>query len=136
MSDTKNIKEDFTAGGTAIYTQASSVHSLHSSTTIHDHQATTTGVNVNYIGHDHEKVQLDHDQHHHDPSHEALGHGESAIPADKKEEEIENLQDDWEDDPINARNWPSSKKWTSVAIVSPMTSPSYPITVSLMGPFL
>ncbi|KAF8830696.1 hypothetical protein HHX47_DHR2001051 [Lentinula edodes] len=117
MSDTKNMKEDSTTGATAIYTQTSSVHSLHSSTTIHDHQATTTDVNVNYISHDHEKVKLDHDQHHHDPSHEALGHGESAIPTDKKEEEIENLQDDWEDDPINARNWLSSKKWTSVAIV-------------------
>ncbi|KAJ3862106.1 multidrug resistance protein 4 [Lentinula novae-zelandiae] len=128
MSDTKNIKEDSTAGGTAIYTQASSVHSLHSSTTIHDHQATTTGVNVNYIGHDHEK-------HHHDPSHEALGHGESAIPADKKEEEIENLQDDWEDDPINARNWPSSKKWTSVAIVSLYTFVS-PLSSSMLAPGL
>ncbi|GAW09498.1 mfs multidrug [Lentinula edodes] len=135
MSDTKNMKEDSTTGATAIYTQASSVHSLHSSTTIHDHQATITDVNVNYISHDHEKVKLDHDQHHHDPSHEALGHGESAIPTDKKEEEIENLQDDWEDDPINARNWPSSKKWTSVAIVSLYTFVS-PLSSSMLAPGL
>lgn len=46
------------------------------------------------------------------------GHGESAIPADKEEEEMENIVDDWEDDPDNARNWPGSKKWIMVGIVS------------------
>ena len=46
------------------------------------------------------------------------GHGESAIPADKKEEEVENIQDDWEDDPANARNWSPGKKCVTVAIVS------------------
>lgn len=45
------------------------------------------------------------------------GHGESALPEDKSEEEFENLEDDWENDPANARNWPSSKKWRAVCIV-------------------
>jgi hypothetical protein len=44
------------------------------------------------------------------------GHGESAVLEDKIEEE-EILEDDWENDPENARNWPSRKKWTAVCIV-------------------
>lgn len=52
------------------------------------------------------------------PHRPAPGHGESAIPADPKEEQEENVLDDWEDDPDNARNWPASKKWTSIAVVS------------------
>lgn len=46
------------------------------------------------------------------------GHGESAIPEDKKEEALENLEDDWQDDPANARNWPSRRKWIAVFVVS------------------
>lgn len=46
------------------------------------------------------------------------GHGESALPEDKREEAFENLEDDWENDPENARNWTSRRKWTAVAIVS------------------
>jgi hypothetical protein len=45
------------------------------------------------------------------------GHGESALPEDKSEEELENLEDDWENDPDNPRNWPSGKKWRAVCIV-------------------
>ena len=48
---------------------------------------------------------------------QANGHGESALPEDKVEEALENLEDDWEDDPDNARNWSSKKKWTAVGIV-------------------
>lgn len=46
------------------------------------------------------------------------GEGESAIPDDKIEDKIEDKEDDWEHDPINPRNWSSSKKWTATALVS------------------
>ena len=45
------------------------------------------------------------------------GEGESAIPEDKKEEAYENLEDDWQHDPHNPRNWSSGKKWLCVGIV-------------------
>jgi len=45
------------------------------------------------------------------------GHGESALPENKVEEEFENLESDWENDPENARNWSTKKKWTTVCIV-------------------
>jgi len=41
-------------------------------------------------------------------------HGESEALKDKFEE---SLEDDWENDPENARNWSSRKKWTAVCIV-------------------
>ncbi|KAF9073047.1 multidrug resistance protein 4 [Rhodocollybia butyracea] len=63
------------------------------------------------------------------------GHGESAIPDDKKEEAIENVQDDWEDDEINPRNWSTTKKWTSIGIVSLYTFVS-PLSSSMMAPGL
>ncbi|KAG5219728.1 multidrug resistance protein [Salix suchowensis] len=51
------------------------------------------------------------------PSHaEHPGHGESALPEDKKEEALENLEEDWEDDPLSPRNWSFGKKWTAVSI--------------------
>ena len=56
-------------------------------------------------------------------SNETLGHTaptsheESAIPEDKKEELLENLEDNWESDPENARNWSAYKKWVAVSIV-------------------
>ena len=37
---------------------------------------------------------------------------------DKKQEIIETLEDSWETDPENARNWPTYKKWISMLIVS------------------
>ncbi|KAF8966604.1 multidrug resistance protein 4 [Flammula alnicola] len=61
------------------------------------------------------------------------GHGESALPEDKIEESLENLEDDWEDDPDNARNWPLRKKWTAVCIVSAYTFLS-PLASSMMAP--
>ncbi|TFK38130.1 multidrug resistance protein 4 [Crucibulum laeve] len=63
------------------------------------------------------------------------GHGESALPEDKKEEAIENLEDDWENDPENARNWSSGKKWLAVCIVSFYTFNS-PLASSMMAPGL
>lgn len=44
----------------------------------------------------------------------AGGEGESAIPEDKKEEALENAEDDWAHDERNPRNWKASKKWTAV----------------------
>jgi hypothetical protein len=41
-------------------------------------------------------------------------HGESEALEDKFEE---TLEDDWENNPENARNWSSRKKWTAVCIV-------------------
>jgi len=51
------------------------------------------------------------------PQHFAEGHGESALPEDKITEAIENLEDDWENDPDNPRNWSPSRKWTAVSVV-------------------
>jgi hypothetical protein len=64
------------------------------------------------------------------------GEGESAIPEDKKvqlisfstspdkslklhiqEDAIENVEDDWQHDPQNPRNWPLWTKWRMTAIV-------------------
>lgn len=56
------------------------------------------------------------------------GQGESALPEDKKEEAIENLEDDWADDPINPRNWPARKKWTCVGVVR-----RYPLSPCMMN---
>ncbi|PPR01247.1 hypothetical protein CVT24_006011 [Panaeolus cyanescens] len=65
----------------------------------------------------------------------APGHGESAIPEDKNEEAIENLEDDWENDPDNARNWPTIQRWTSMSIVSFYTLVP-PLASSMMAPGL
>ncbi|KAF5381298.1 hypothetical protein D9615_008391 [Tricholomella constricta] len=61
--------------------------------------------------------------------------GESALPEDKVEEALENLEDDWENDPDNARNWSFSRKWTAVSIVSLYTFVS-PLASSMMAPGL
>ncbi|KAF8644914.1 hypothetical protein AX16_008197 [Volvariella volvacea WC 439] len=63
------------------------------------------------------------------------GHGESAIPEDKVEEAYENLEEDWENDPENPRNWSPGKKWTVVAIVSLYTFVP-PAASSMMAPGL
>lgn len=39
------------------------------------------------------------------------GEGESAIPQDTKVEAAQNLEDDWQHDMANPRNWSSGKKW-------------------------
>ncbi|KAJ7129185.1 major facilitator superfamily domain-containing protein [Mycena epipterygia] len=63
------------------------------------------------------------------------GRGPSAIPEDKKEELLENLEDDWQDDPENPRNWSTGKKWASAGIVSFYTFVS-PFSSSIMAPGL
>ena len=46
-------------------------------------------------------------------------YGASAMPEDKKEEYLDSLQleDDWESDPENPRNWTACKKWFSMSLV-------------------
>ncbi|KZT65998.1 MFS general substrate transporter [Daedalea quercina L-15889] len=63
------------------------------------------------------------------------GEGQSAIPEDKKEEALENQEDDWAHDPANPRNWKTSKKWTMTAIVSFYTFIT-PLASSMMAPGL
>ncbi|KAF7302176.1 SAP domain-containing protein [Mycena indigotica] len=63
------------------------------------------------------------------------GRGPSAIPEDKKEELLENAEDNWQDDPINPRNWSLGKKWTSAGVVSFYTFIS-PLSSSIMAPGL
>ncbi|KAJ6561452.1 major facilitator superfamily domain-containing protein [Mycena vulgaris] len=69
------------------------------------------------------------------PNQDHPGHGPSAIPEDKKEELLENHEDDWEDDPANPRNWPPAKKWASAGVVSFYTFIS-PLSSSIMAPGL
>ncbi|KAK0434636.1 major facilitator superfamily domain-containing protein [Armillaria borealis] len=61
--------------------------------------------------------------------------GKPASPLDAKEKAASSLEDDWEHDPMNARNWPSSKKWTAVCIVSFYTLIP-PLASSMMAPGL
>jgi multidrug resistance protein len=61
--------------------------------------------------------------------------GKSNLPHDKDEQELEAAQDDWEHDPINARNWSSRRKWAATAIVSLYTFVS-PLASSMMAPGL
>ncbi|ESK94908.1 mfs multidrug [Moniliophthora roreri MCA 2997] len=48
---------------------------------------------------------------------------------------VKEVVDDWDTDPINPRNWPSSKKWTATAIVSFYTFVP-PLASSMMAPGL
>ncbi|KAF5311123.1 hypothetical protein D9619_008078 [Psilocybe cf. subviscida] len=61
------------------------------------------------------------------------GHGESALPENKEQEAYESAEEDWENDPENARNWSPKKKWTAVCIVSAYTFVS-PLASSMMAP--
>ncbi|KAI0352812.1 multidrug resistance protein 4 [Trametes cingulata] len=63
------------------------------------------------------------------------GEGESAFPEDKKEEALENAEDDWAHDPVNPRNWSMRKKWVMVSIVSLYTFVT-PLGSSMMAPSL
>ncbi|KAH7924032.1 MFS general substrate transporter [Leucogyrophana mollusca] len=63
------------------------------------------------------------------------GEGESAIPEDKIEDKIEDKEDDWEHDPINPRNWSTTKKWTATILVSYYTFVT-PLASSMMAPGL
>lgn len=42
--------------------------------------------------------------------------------AEKIEETTSTLDDDWDTDPENPRNWPIGKKWVATAIVNAITS--------------
>lgn len=44
----------------------------------------------------------------------AGGEGESATPENKIEELSQNLEDDWERDPVNPRNWSLGRKWVCI----------------------
>ncbi|KAF5351507.1 hypothetical protein D9758_007243 [Tetrapyrgos nigripes] len=90
-----------------------------------DYDSRSNTIEVN--GNGNSEVSHDHDL--------KPGHGESAIPADKKEEVIENEEDDWENDPINARNWSARKKWLAVSVVSAYTFIP-PLASSIMAPSL
>ena len=52
------------------------------------------------------------------------GEGESVIPSDKEQEALENLEDDWEHDPVNPRNWSSGKKWVRTFVTIELLSES------------
>ncbi|PSR71794.1 hypothetical protein PHLCEN_2v12295 [Hermanssonia centrifuga] len=60
---------------------------------------------------------------------------ESAIPEDRKEDAIENAEDDWVHDPRNPRNWSFWRKWEMVSIVSLYTFVT-PLASSMMAPAL
>ncbi|THU97778.1 MFS general substrate transporter [Dendrothele bispora CBS 962.96] len=63
-------------------------------------------------------------------------HDESALTTEKKERDVvDNVEDDWENDPLNARNWSSRRKWTAVAVVSAYTFIP-PLASSIMAPSL
>jgi len=50
------------------------------------------------------------------------GQGESSLP----DKTLQNLDDEWEHDPANARNWSWKKKWTATAIVNAQAPPTPP----------
>ncbi|EIN10549.1 multidrug resistance protein 4 [Punctularia strigosozonata HHB-11173 SS5] len=63
------------------------------------------------------------------------GEGEDAVPEDKAESVYERLEDDWQHDPRNPRNWSSSRKVIATTIVSYYTFVS-PLASSMMAPGL
>ncbi|KAA1466239.1 multidrug resistance protein 4 [Dentipellis sp. KUC8613] len=63
------------------------------------------------------------------------GEGQSAIPADKKEEAYEDAEEDWAHDPKNPRNWPFWTKWGMTGIVSFYTFVT-PVGSAMMAPAL
>ncbi|KAL5527636.1 hypothetical protein ACEPAG_6437 [Sanghuangporus baumii] len=63
------------------------------------------------------------------------GEGDSAIPEDKRIEALERLDNDWQHDPDNPRNWAFWRKWRMAGVVSFYTFVS-PISSSMMAPAL
>lgn len=61
--------------------------------------------------------------------------GGGTVPEAKEDPRIQPLQDDWENDPANARNWPLGKRWTGVFIIS-LYSFLSPLGSSMMSPGL
>ncbi|KAG1741327.1 major facilitator superfamily domain-containing protein [Suillus lakei] len=66
-------------------------------------------------------------------------HGASAIPDDNLGDEIpdklQQLEDEWQHDPVNPRNWSPAKKWTTTAIVALYTFVT-PVASSIVAPAL
>ena len=52
----------------------------------------------------------------------AKGDEEKKVDPGSTEEKLDEL-DDWENDPDNARNWSTGKKWVAVGIVCSLASP-------------
>ncbi|KAG2038280.1 multidrug resistance protein 4 [Suillus americanus] len=69
-------------------------------------------------------------------AHVPLNHDSNdlTIPDDNLEQEKQS-EDEWEHDPVNPRNWPLAKKWTTTAIVALYTFVS-PLASSIMAPGL
>ncbi|VDB97006.1 unnamed protein product [Peniophora sp. CBMAI 1063] len=63
------------------------------------------------------------------------GEGPSAIPEDKREEAFESVEDDWQHDLRNPRNWPGRRKWIVVGAASFYTFVP-PLSSSIMAPAL
>ncbi|KAJ7817769.1 major facilitator superfamily domain-containing protein, partial [Mycena olivaceomarginata] len=66
------------------------------------------------------------------------GRGPSALPKNKSEEILENLEDNWQDDPQNPRNWSVGKKWTTTAVALQVALYTFvsPLGSSIMAPGL
>ncbi|KAG2146605.1 major facilitator superfamily domain-containing protein [Suillus bovinus] len=66
-------------------------------------------------------------------------HGASAIIDDKLEDKIldhlQQLEDEWQHDPVNPRNWSLAKKWTATTILALYTFVT-PLASSIMAPGL
>lgn len=45
------------------------------------------------------------------------GEGESPIPEDKEQNALEDLEEDWQHDPINPRNWTNPRKYANMSLV-------------------
>ncbi|KAG1860060.1 multidrug resistance protein 4 [Suillus subluteus] len=74
-----------------------------------------------------------------DEQHLSQLHGASTITDDNLEEKIpdhlQQLEDEWQDDPANPRNWTPTKKWTAIIILALYTFVT-PLASSIMAPSL
>ncbi|KAG1850213.1 major facilitator superfamily domain-containing protein [Suillus subalutaceus] len=69
-------------------------------------------------------------------THVPLNHDSNdPVPSDDNLEQEKQSEDEWEHDPVNPRNWPPAKKWTTTAIVALYTFVS-PLASSIMAPGL
>ncbi|KAG2336185.1 multidrug resistance protein 4 [Suillus weaverae] len=74
-----------------------------------------------------------------DERHLSQLHGASAITDDNLEDKIpdslQQLEDEWQHDPVNPRNWSPAKKWTTTIILALYTLVT-PLASSIMAPSL
>ncbi|KAF8817134.1 multidrug resistance protein 4 [Phlegmacium glaucopus] len=63
------------------------------------------------------------------------GQGKSALPEEVIQDVTQDLEDDWDNDPANARNWTWGQKWTAAGVLSLYTFVS-PLASSTMAPGL